>query len=293
MNYVLVVVEKNISIVVVNRGVKMKEVKKVVIVIIIIIGILMLWPLSKYAKKVKGQRIYDAIMEIYGGPDYSLIYLGSSNCSFSNQFDSVMEETSEEYDFKYAFVDILDLTDKQRDELIKKIGIDQNDFGTPYIVVGKEKTKESEHKGYLKKENLVEFLKENNFLAADAEPKIINEDSLNYIEANEFVELINSKEKQIIVIGQIHCGACSWAVPVLEEIAEEYELLINYINIDQIDNNLDRQKLDEEIRKLGITELRTPYIMIIQEGQELGSFLGASEKDGYLEFFKKYDLIKR
>ncbi len=276
----------------------MKEEKKLIIIMVMVVVLLMLIPFTGYIKKVKGERILTAIKQFYKESSYNLIYLSSSDCSYSNQFDPVIEKVATEYNFNYAYVDVLNLTNAQNDELLKKLKIDQDDFGTPYLIISKDGKKVAEQLGYLENEELIEFLKENDFLDEDAEPIETNDLSsdlssdLNYINATKFVELINSSEKQVIVLGQTSCGACSRVIPILEEIIQQEEIEISYINVDQIESDEEYQKYSKEISNLGLTTYYTPHIMVVQKGIELGNIVGVTTKEDYIELFKEHGVIE-
>lgn len=272
----------------------MNETKKTIITLVIIFAIILLLPLSLYIKHTNGNKILNSLKENYQKTDNSLIYIGSSKCSFCDLFNPVIEDVSENYDFNYTHIDVLDLTNQQFYELLDVLDIDETDFGTPYLVIGKTGEKEAEKGGYLEKASLVHFLKSNNFLDENAEPKNKDDDellSLNFIETDEYFDLLESKEKRILVIGQSGCGACIQVKPILNKIADENDVKINYLEIDMIEEE-DYNAFDDSILELGIEELRTPYMMIIKDKKSLDNIIGSKTEDEYIKLFKKHEFIK-
>lgn len=273
----------------------MKETKKTLIVLVILFLLIMLLPLSLYIKQSNGQKMLNDIYDFYKNEEKSLIYIGSANCGYCSQFNPIVDSVAENYDFDYMYIDITKLTNKQFYELLDKFEIDESEFGTPYLVIGQKGQKKDEKAGYMAETQLVEYLKNSEFLAKDAEPKNGTEDkdtdALNFINVEEFKNLVNSDNKSVVVLGQTGCIYCTYAKPILNKIAKEKNITINYLEVDLIFNENDYKEFTEILGDLGIESFGTPRIMVVQNKKELDTIKGYTSEENYINLFKKYGFI--
>lgn len=274
----------------------MNEKTKTIITLIIVFLIVMLLPLSLYVKQSNGQKQLDNLNEIFEKEGNNLFYIGSADCTYCNQFDPVIDSVAENYDFKYVYINKKDLTEKQFNELLSKFEIDQDEFGTPFLVTGGKGKKTAEKPGYMNETQLVEFLKQSEFLDEDVEPKNKIEDeetdALNFIDISELEKLVNNSDKSIIVLGQTGCGACIQAKPILNNIAKEKNVKINYLEIDLISDEEDYKIVGQILNDLGIEELYTPYLMVVQNKKELDNIIGLDSEDNYVKLFRQHGFIE-
>ena len=104
---------------------------------------------------------------------------------------------------------------------------------------------------------------------------------------NLFKEIRDSDKVSIIYYGRPTCPACVAYYPVLEEVAEEYNLDIFYIN------------LDEWSRTNGTAATRivnnfegTPTTMIMFNGRQVAARTGRMDKEDLVEFLTNHNLIR-
>ncbi|MFA5603841.1 MAG: thioredoxin family protein [Bacilli bacterium] len=278
----------------------MNETKKITITLLVICAIVALLPLSMYIKHTNGKKIIDYVNQTYKNEKSSLIYIGSSDCSYCAQFNPIIDDTSRKYDFEYTYIDILDLTSQQRADLLSSFNIDEEDFGTPYLVISNKGEKVFGKAGYLNADQLIEQLKESEFLDKDAEPKEITDEKannestadLNFIDVKEYLELVKNKEKSIVVLSQTTCSYCTAAKPILNKIAKEKEITINVIEINEISDNDEYTAFIETLEGFGMEEFGTPHTMIVQDNKELDNIVGLAEEANYIELFKEQGFIK-
>lgn len=62
-------------------------------------------------------------------------------------------------------------------------------------------------------------------------------ESFNKVTVSDAIELINKDELTFIYIGYEGCSACSSFVPKLSDVAEEYDITVNYLNYKEIDKS--------------------------------------------------------
>ena len=98
-------------------------------------------------------------------------------------------------------------------------------------------------------------------------------------ELKEFYEVFNSKERQIIYYASPSCSYCVLQTPILETIADDYDLDYYYLDASILGLN---QK-NEVIKQLGI-EGKTPTTVVVEEGEVIDVALGYTQGKDYVEF---------
>ena len=102
----------------------------------------------------------------------------------------------------------------------------------------------------------------------------------------EFNEEFNSKERTVIFYASSACGYCELQKPILETIAEDYDM--EYFEIDSA--TLGAKQREEIIEKLEI-EGKTPTTIIVQNGKVIDTALGYTDGQDYVEFFASNEMI--
>ena len=114
--------------------------------------------------------------------------------------------------------------------------------------------------------------------------KGINEMSFDYFDAIHNV----GDERTVIYIGSSNCGWCQKFSPILEEVANENDLKIVYINVAKLKKSENQELISasENHYKGG-----TPTTLIVEKGKVIDSLGGYKEKDETIEFFKNNGII--
>ena len=170
-------------------------------------------------------------------------------------------------------------------ELLKNLEIDESDFGTPYLVIAKDGKIIAQKSGYMSEDRLFNYLKERGVISKDETL------ALNYINYEQYSNLISSKEQQLIVIAQSGCEGCLNARPILYEISDEYGVTINYLNASMLnqDEATNFQKSLTYFKENGIS---TPTMLVVSNGQVVDVVVGSVDKDVYIKFLEKNNFIK-
>lgn len=111
------------------------------------------------------------------------------------------------------------------------------------------------------------------------------------IDVDEYLALRELDNLNIIHIGSPNCSWSAKLEPYMGEIAEEYDLTIYYINIDDFTEE-EKETFDNshELLKEGYG---TPTLIIVGRGDIIEKQEGFTEnKEAYIEFFGKHNLIK-
>ena len=110
------------------------------------------------------------------------------------------------------------------------------------------------------------------------------------IDINNYLEMYNGSEKQIILIARPTCQYCQIAEPILQNFIYKYQLSINYLNTDNFETQ-DDETLIESDEVFG-DELGTAMLLIIGNGQVYDVVDGLTDTAHYEEFFKKNGYIE-
>ena len=102
----------------------------------------------------------------------------------------------------------------------------------------------------------------------------------------EFNEYFNSKERAVIYYASSGCSYCELQTPILETIAEDYDM--DYLEIDS--SILGVKQREEILDRLGI-EQATPTTIIVQGGEVIDVAEGYTEGSAYVEFFASNEMI--
>ncbi|MBQ9014313.1 MAG: conjugal transfer protein TraF [Bacilli bacterium] len=101
---------------------------------------------------------------------------------------------------------------------------------------------------------------------------------------DKYLELIESSEKNIILVARPTCGYCQKFTPVLKEAAESMNLTINYVNTDNFSED-DWTKFNSSLSYLNSEQWGTPLTLIVQNGEVVAENNGYVELDAIKKFF--------
>ena len=263
----------------------MNENKKMLIMGIVVILIIAIIPITAIITNIKSEKILEEVKEYIKEEGHRVVYIGRDNCSYCLLFEPEIELVSEQTDLEYLYVNTNKLKASHLSQLLEELEIDESDFGTPYLVITKDEEIVSQKAGYMSEDRLFEYLKEN---------KVIEENKtlpLNYIDYETYTKLINSNEKQLIVIAQSGCPSCEKTRPIFYGIAEEYGVKINYLNASMISQE-DSTGFQESLDYFKENGISTPTMLVVSNKQIIDILEGAADTEKYVEFLVKNGFIK-
>ncbi len=103
---------------------------------------------------------------------------------------------------------------------------------------------------------------------------------------SEYLDLIKSSDKQIILVARPTCHYCQQFTPILKQAKEEMNLTVNYINTDNLSTD-DWSTFQNSLDYLSSEEWGTPLTLIVQNGKVLDTNNGYVELDSIKTFFSK------
>lgn len=114
----------------------------------------------------------------------------------------------------------------------------------------------------------------------------------NEITYSEYLENIDSEEPFLVVIIKDGCGYCEMYEPILEEVAGEYKLPINYINLAHLTEE-EYNALSTSNSYLKKNQWGTPTTLFMVGTTVVDSIGGYVEKDAFVEFMNKNFVVEQ
>ncbi len=247
----------------------------VVIILLLIIILPMLTGNSKYTDIT-----YSEFKEKINSDEFNFVYVGGENCQDCDDMKPILNQIKEQYDVEILYLDFSKLSELEKSEM--------QALGTSGLGNAKEPTFIFTRYGEIvdtlngKVSGYEEF--EKAFLESYTE-----KDLFNKVNAKEFIDLFNGKEKAFLVIGQTQCSHCISFKKVLNKAIYNYKANIYYLEFDLL-TDVDKRAviaLDDSLQKLG-----TPHTMITKKGKILDTIEGETTYPILLEKLQKNGFIK-
>ncbi len=262
------------------------EGKKLITVGIILVGIIIAIIISSI---MGSQNIDDSVKqyeELLNSEEPHLLYIGSAECSYCELFDPIFNEIVTDYDVNYSYVDTSLLNDA---ELNHVMDVFNTESSTPQVLVLQGGEIIDSQMGYVPRESFFSFLQDSEVINEEAELKDLYP-SLNSVDYTEYEALINSGSDEVIMLSQTTCSYCGEAKPILNEIASEYDIVINYIELDQMSQE-DGTKFMESLDRYA-EDFGTPLTLVVNNKEVKDELSGLTTKEDYVTFFKDAGIIK-
>lgn len=266
-------------------------------ILLIIIGVCVYYQLEdkedNEVSESTSNEILDKFYEYFNSKEAKIIYYASSSCGYCELQTPIIEQIDEDYDIDYLYIDSSKLTSTDRDKILNELNIDH---ATPTTVVVKNGKIIDTNVGYVEGSVMVDFLKNADILDDDA--VYTPEQYLNFINYSEYEKITSEKEMSVITIGQTGCSHCTATKPVLNVIAKDYDVTINYLNLTDMTEE-EQNKFFDSLTTLGYDEedfvssgeFGTPLTIIVEDGKIVSYINGENPTSYYIRAFKKAGLI--
>lgn len=243
---------------------------------------------------VESSEIMKGFNKSYNSKDRKVIYYASSTCGYCELQKPILETVAEDYDIEYYSIDTNELSTSQRKKIIEKLEIEG---ATPAIAIVEDGKVVAQHTGYLDGSKLIKFFKENKVVPEDA--IYSKEKNITFINYDEYKSLIRNDKTNIIVIGAASCGNCTAIKPALNSVAEDYNLTINYLDLDALTQE-ENNNFFESLKKIEYNEpdfvndgsFGTPTTLIVVDGKVQRYVVGAKTISQLVREFTKAGLIE-
>ncbi len=260
----------------------MSESKKMLVVVGAVILLIIGSVGFVYAGNQDSKEIYEQFTTEFNDSENTLVYLGSSTCGYCSLLNPSLQDMASRYDFDYLYIDINEMSSSYVRKVLNDLGL--TSVGTPYLAIVANGKVVDKQNGYDDYNVVFEFLQDNNVIAEDAKL------DLNYIDYETYEELLASEDKEVIVIGQTTCGYCVQAKVILNDVASEHEVAINYLDYTKLDSD-EKEQFAESLEYFQ-EEWGTPIIMIVQNGEIVDMIEQLATEDEYVEFLQENEVIE-
>lgn len=260
----------------------MNESKKMLIVVgVVVFAVLGIFGFALTESKAS-EKMYNDFEAAFNGSENKLVYIGSSTCGYCQLLNPSLEDMKERYQFDYLYIDAAEISSGYLKKILAKLEL--SNLGTPYLAVVSNGKVVDTQNGYSDYDITFEFLQDNKIIAEDQELL------LNYIDYEEYEKLLKSDEKNVIVVGQSTCSYCVQAKITLNEIVEENDITINYLNISYLTEE-EGEKFESSLDYFE-DSWGTPIMMIVKDGKIVDIIEQYVEKDEYVEFLEENGVIE-
>lgn len=215
--------------------------------------------------------------------DLSILYFPYEYVDGIEVQSEILEEIAKEYNSEYKMIDAYLLSSTQKEKLnsILQISAVEDQI---IILIQNDKIIGS-IRGINNKKEYLNKLKDYKFI-----DKI--ESYIEDIDYDIFEELINSQEKNIILIGKENCKYCDDVMSILNTLIINYNIKVSYLNIKNFDTELSKLT-EEKLNELGYSDgFTTPITLIIESNKLLDYVIGSSDEEYFIEIFKENGIIK-
>ena len=105
---------------------------------------------------------FDEYKELYKSKGYNFMFIGSETCGWCSKFKEEIKQAKKEYNFNIYYIDLSSLTEEEYNDLLKTDSyLTENEWGTPLNLLYKDGKRVNVLSGYVQKDELIEYLKEN------------------------------------------------------------------------------------------------------------------------------------
>lgn len=278
---------------------KMKTIILTIILIIIAAALIVALIVTRPKEEIKvdeteSNEIMNKFNEYFYSSKRTVIYYASTGCSWCSLQSPILETIASDYNMDYYYLDTAKISDSQRVDAMTKLGIEKHATPKTFIVENGEVI--DSVSGYTEGREYVEFFKNSGVIPEDA---VYSQDQyLTFIGSEEYNNLISNEGTHIIVIGQTTCSHCIAIKPALNQIAKDYGITINYLDILKLSQE-DYTKFNESLKTIEYNDeeflkdgsFGTPLTLIVKNGKVSSYIDGERTISQLVREFKKTGII--
>ena len=215
--------------------------------------------------------------------DYSMIYIPYENSDIIEEQNHIFSEISNKYSIDYKKIDayLLSYNQKEKINQLLKLSFVEDQI----LVLVKDKRMIGNIRGIHSKNTYIENLSDLNFIK-----QIENE--ITEIDYHTFKEKLKSNEKSIIMIGIDNSKDCDDIYNILNGMAYNYDINVNYINVGEIDSSLYKD-VKEKLENIGYDDgFSIPMVVIVESNKILSHVIGNTKEEYFLDTFIENGVIK-
>lgn len=260
----------------------MNEKNKLYVILGIVVAFIAIILLLSVGGLKKDKELYQKFEEAFASDKPTLVYIGRTSCNYCTLFNPTLEDMKERYGFDYLYFNIDEYSSSYFNKIVEKLELTK--IGTPYLAVVGNNTTIDKITGIPENNEFFELLQKNGIISSEAKLPI------NYVDYDEYTELLASKEPKLIVVGQSACGFCVNAKLALNQIADKYGIEINYLSITGL-NEEEQEKFKKSLDYFGTPGWGTPVMFIAQDNKMVSRYNGFTSMTDYITFLTEEGII--
>ena len=267
-------------------------VSSIFLLVLILFGVLKINSIYKSDSK----KMIDTFDKYFESDTYKIVcYYDSSKKGNEEMLElDYLSQISKQFDIEYVGVDSSKVSEKNQNKIKKLLGIEGI---SPTTVIVKDKKVVALQEGFIENNRLVDLLVSAKVLEEGSKYK--NIDNLIFIDYDDYKELLEDDNVNIVVVGQSACIYCNRVKPILNNISKAYKIDINYFNVNE-QNNDDLKEFFEELPKLGFDSdtlikdetFNMPTVLIIEDGKIVSYLENEHNLEEYISYFKENSVIE-
>ena len=230
------------------------------------------------------ENIKQTIEELKKQEGYNLLYVGAEDCEACSYQIPQIEAIIKTYDFPMYYIDLKNLSDNKVSEIVDDLGIKTKEFITPSLIIYKDGELEDMVSGFQTPDMLFDFLQKNSIISAEANMYI------NYLDLDNYKEIIQSEEPQIIALGSYSNQESNITQVYLWKVAKENNIKINYLSLSTLTEK-EGADFESTLSFFSENEVDVPMIIVVKKGEVIASSLEIFDTEGYIDFFKENGLM--
>lgn len=127
---------------------------------------------------------------------------------------------------------------------------------------------------------------------AQSESAAVNDSEMkdfSQIDVDRYLDMYTGKENKVVLVARPTCSYCQIAEPIIKNIAYKYDIEVNYLNTDDFAD--DDESIFIQSDELFSEGYGTPMLLLISNNEIVDKVDGLADMDGYLDFFKRNNII--
>ncbi len=215
--------------------------------------------------------------------DFTVLYIPYRYINGIDTQNEILKNISYQYSINYKMINAYLLSKIQQEKLNSILQI--SSVEDQIIILIKDQKIIGSIRDIGVSNDYIEKMKEYNFI----------EQIDNYIQEinyEDFNNILESKDKNIILIGKDNCKHCNEVINTLNRIIMNYGINVNYINIGETDSELSKI-IENKLTLLGYSDgFTTPITFMVESNKIIDYVIGASTEKYFIDIFTENGIIK-
>lgn len=215
--------------------------------------------------------------------DLMILYFPYKYTDDVEKQDIILKKIALENNIKYQMINAYLLSKNQQEKLNSLLKI--SSVEDQIVILVKEQKIIGSIRGINRKSEYISKMKDFEIIS-----KMQN--YMKKIDYSKFCETVYKNEKSIVVITKEDCKYCDDVIDILNKIVINYEIEINYIDIENLDSNTSK-KVEEKLIELEYSDgFTTPITFIFESNKILDYVIGPSTEQYFIDIFSENGIIK-